>query len=91
MKLYLNWVEVYDEAVRGEDYVSPKFKFEWGTTKEEIAKFMFALNPNYPYFISQGSTCVEVIGRDEIDKHIEIFKKKAEIRRLQKEIGELEI
>ena len=89
MKLWLNWVEVYDEAKRGEDYVNPDFKFEWGTTEKEIKQFMTAMNPKYPYFISQGSTCVEVVGRDEIDKHIQIFKKKAEIRKLQEEVKEL--
>ena len=89
MKLWLNWIEVYDEAKRGEDYVLPDFKFEWGTPPDEIKRFMTAMNPKFPYFISRGSECVEVVGKDEIDKHIQIFNKKAEIRRLKEEIGEL--
>ena len=89
MKLWLSYVEVYDEGKRGEDYVNPDFKFEWGTTDEEIKRFMTAMNPKYPYFTSSGSVEVEVIGKDEIDKHIQIFEKKREIRKLKEEIGEL--
>ena len=89
MKLWISYKEVYDEAKRGEDYVNPDFKFEWDVTEEEIKRFMTAMNPDYPYFVSSGSVCVEVIGKDEIDKHIEIFKKKAEIRKLKEEIKEL--
>jgi len=89
MKLWISWKEVYEETKRGKDYVNPDFKFEWKVTEEEIKRFMTAMNPNFPYFISRGSECVEVIGKDEIDKHIEIFENKAIIRRLEAEIKEL--
>ncbi len=89
MKLCLNYREVYDEGTRSDDYAHPAFKFEWGVTDEEIKRFMTAMNPRYPYYTSSGATIVEVIGKEEIEKHIEIFKKKAEIRKLKEEIVQL--
>ncbi len=89
MKLRHSYKEVYDESKRGMDYVHPDFKFEWSVTEDEIKRFMAAMNPDFPYFLASGCLEVEVVGKHEIEKHIQIFEKKAEIRRLKGEIGEL--
>ena len=86
---------VFDSIEEGcNHFVRFNKTYEPDNTKSQIyqgcyEKYMELYNPKMKYYIQQEAETVDVIGADEFDKHLEILRKKQEIKQLKKEIEEL--